>query len=81
MRVYIPFDDGSIVSFDGDKFTLHRKPNDIEAVDKRDTNELCKAEIAWKNRWHEIVKALEGAWKRQKDLNKSKSRKGIYAKI
>ena len=26
MRVYIPFDDGSSVSFDGKEFLLHKKP-------------------------------------------------------
>lgn len=31
MRVYVPFDDGSSVSFDGERFTLHRRPVGIDA--------------------------------------------------
>ena len=39
MRVYIPFDDGSSISFDGDGFTIHRKPKDI---DDADSSGSCK---------------------------------------
>ena len=71
MRVYIPFNDGSSVSFDGESFT--------NAPEQRDINAPCKAELAWNTRWNDLVKALENAWKKQKNLKKIQSRKKLYA--
>ena len=34
MRVYIPFSDGSSIAFDGQEFTVHKRPKDIDAVDR-----------------------------------------------
>ena len=79
MRVYIPFNDGSSVSFDGESFTIHKQPNDINAPEQRDINAPCKAELAWNTRWNDLVKALENAWKKQKNLKKIQSRKKLYA--
>ena len=75
MRVYIPFDDGSSISFDGDGFTIHRKPKDI---DDADNSGSCKAETAWETRWSDIVRALETAYKRQEKARKSQNAKKIY---
>ena len=75
MRVYIPFDDGSSVSFDGDGFTIHRKP---KGIDDSDSDTPCKAENAWNTRWSEIVRALETAYKRQEKAKKEQSAKRIY---
>ncbi|MBQ7267313.1 MAG: hypothetical protein IJR11_02980 [Synergistaceae bacterium] len=75
MRVYIPFDDGSSISFDGDGFTIHRKPKDI---DDADNSGQCKAETAWETRWSDIVRALETAYKRQEKARKSQNQKKIY---
>ena len=77
MRVYIPFDDGSSVSFDGDGFTIHRKPKGIDDADGPDKTP-CKADIAWKTRWSEIVRALETAYKRQEKAKREQSAKKIY---
>ncbi len=78
MRVYIPFDDGSSISFDGDTFTIHRKPKDIDDADKPSENKPCKAEIAWTTRWSDVVRALETAHKRQEKARKAQSAKKIY---
>ncbi len=78
MRVYIPFSDGSSVSFDGENFTIYRAPKDIEAVDRPDINDLSKAEIAWAKRWSDIVKALEGAYRRELNKTKEERHKRIY---
>ena len=77
MRVYIPFDDGSSVSFDGDGFTIHRKPKGINDADKPG-DAPCKAETAWKTRWGEIVRALETAYKRQEKAKREQNAKKIY---
>ena len=77
MRVYIPFDDGSSISFDGDGFTIHKKPKGINDADNPD-NTPCKAENAWNTRWSEIVRALETAYKRQEKARREQSAKKIY---
>ncbi|MBQ9418805.1 MAG: hypothetical protein IJU31_00345 [Synergistaceae bacterium] len=78
MRVYIPFSDGSSVSFDGEEFIIHKKPKDIDAVDQPGHDEPCKAENAWNFRWEELVSALQNAWKKQSDFKKLSSHKKIY---
>ena len=77
MRVYIPFDDGSSVSFDGENFTVHRRPLDIDA-DLKGLSDSCKAENAWKHDWKALVRALESAWRRQRDAKKQAERKQVY---
>ena len=77
MRVYIPFDDGSSVSFDGDGFTIQKKPKGIDDSDNPGQTP-CKAEVAWKTRWSEIVRALETAYKRQEKAKKEQNAKKIY---
>lgn len=76
MRVYIPFDDGSSVSFDGENFTVHGRPLDIDADLRGPTD--CKAEKAWKQEWEALVRALESAWRRQREKKKQAERKQIY---
>lgn len=78
MRVYIPFSDGSSISFDGKSFTVHKKPRDICAVDRADYKKPCKAETAWNFRWQDVVNALEGAYKRQEEAKKAARTKKIY---
>ena len=78
MRVYIPFDDGSSVSFDGQEFKIYMKPKDIDYPDSQDVNKPCKAEIAWTSRWSEIIRALETAYKRQEKAKKEQNSKKIY---
>ena len=76
MRVYIPFDDGSSVSFDGVGFTVHRRPLDIDA--NLGGLSGCKAEDAWRQDWEALVRALESAWRRQRDDRKKAGRKQVY---
>ena len=76
MRVYIPFDDGSSVAFDGDTFTIQKRPKDIN--DAGEDEKPCKAETAWSARWSAIVRALETAYKRQEKARKAQSAKRIY---
>ena len=80
MRVYIPFSDGSSVSFDGKEFTIHKRPKDIDAVDKPGHDAPSKAENAWNFRWEELVGALQAAWKKQAGIEKNSARKKIYQK-
>ena len=78
MRVYIPFPDGSSISFDGKEFTIHKRPKNIDAVDKPDYGKPSKAENAWNFRWEDVVKALEGAYKRQEEAKRAARAKQIY---
>ena len=78
MRVYIPFDDGSSVSFDGAEFKIFMNPKDIDYADSPDMNKPCKAEIAWTSRWSEIVRALENAYRRQEKAKREQNAKKIY---
>ena len=80
MRVYIPFDDGSSISFDGEGFTIQRRPKGITETDNpsRKNESPCKAETAWNTRWSEIVRALETAYKRQEKAKREQSAKKIY---
>ena len=77
MRVYIPFDDGSAVSFDGSRFTLHRRPMDIDADISVPME--SKADVAWRDRWEELVRALESAWLRKKEQRRSERSRQIYS--
>ncbi len=76
MRVYLPFDDGSAVSFDGSKFTLHNPPVEIDA----DLSSLSDGQAArtWRDRRGEIVKALEDAWWRQEERRRKEETRKIY---
>ena len=76
MRVYIPFDDGSSVSFDGTGFTVHRRPVDIDADLSGPTG--SKAEEAWARDWEALVRALESAWLRQRDARRRESTRRTY---
>ncbi|MCR5347867.1 MAG: hypothetical protein K6E38_08820 [Fretibacterium sp.] len=76
MRVYIPFDDGSSVSFDGESFTVHGRPMDIDE-DLRSPSK-SKAERAWQHEWEPLVRALESAWRRQREAQKRADRKQVY---
>ena len=76
MRVYLPFDDGSSVSFDGEGFTVHRRPVVEEDMDAGP--DPCKAEIAWRDRWGAVARALEGAWRRQQEALRLENAKKVY---
>ena len=76
VRVYIPFDDGSAVSYDGREFVLHKCPVGIDA----DLYTLSSgtAERIWRERRGELVKVLEAAWWRQEMRRREKERRKIY---
>lgn len=78
MRVYIPFSDGSSISFDGQEFTVHKRPKNIDAVDRADYGKPSKAENAWNFRWKDVVSSLEGAYKRQEEAKKAARSKKLY---
>jgi hypothetical protein len=78
MKVYIPFDDGSAVSYDGKGFTVYRRPVSIDA-DLSDLPESM-AERAWSERRKEVVKALEAAWWKEHKRDSESKTKVIYAK-
>ena len=80
MRVYIPFEDGSSISFDGEGFTIQRRPKGISETDNplRKDDTPSKADTAWSTKWSEIVRALETAYKRQLQAKKEQSAKKIY---
>ena len=77
MKVYIPFDDGSAISYDGKKFSIHKRPVDINA----DLSELSDGMvgIAWRERRRELVKALETAWWREHERRRKNKTKRIYS--
>ena len=79
MRVYIPFDDGSVVAFDGKDFTIHKQPVDME-TDLRSMPESA-AEHAWYARRKDLVKALEAAWWREKIRKKERAMKKVYSRL
>ena len=78
MRVYIPFEDGSVVSYDGKMFTLHRQPVDIDA----DLSALSEGTAVrlWRERRGELVRALETAWWKERRRRREKEAKKIYSK-
>lgn len=78
MRVYIPFDDGSSVSFDGKRFTLHRRPVEIDA--DLATFVEGKAAEAWKRNREALTRALESAWLIQRDRSKKDRAKRVYSR-
>ena len=75
-RVYIPFDDGSAVSYDGMEFTVYRRPVEID----EDLSVLSEglAAFFWRERRGDIVKALETAWWRQYERHRAAETKRIY---
>jgi len=77
MKVYIPFKDGSAVSYDGEKFFVHKRPVTIDA----DLSELsgCTAETTWRERRGEMVKALEAAWWKEHEHSRKNQTKRIYS--
>ena len=79
-RVYLPFSDGSSISFDGNAFVIHKCPKNIDAVDLEPEFPPCMAEKIWSVHAHEVIKALENALKHQKDTHKSQRTKKIYSR-
>ena len=78
MRVYVPFDDGSSVSFDGERFTLHRRPVGIDA--DRDVFLEEKAEKAWERNRRALAGALESAWLAQRELRRRERNRSVYSR-
>ena len=77
MRVYIPFDDGSSISFDGERFTLHRRPVEIGA-DPAVLDE-GKAAEAWERNLGALTRALESAWLLQRERGRQDRTKRVYS--
>ena len=79
MKVYIPFEDGSAVSYDGKKFFIHRRPVGIDA----DLSELSDGMVGtvWRERRKELVKALETAWWKEYELRSKGKTKRIYSDV
>lgn len=78
MRVYVPFDDGSSVAFDGRRFTLHRRPVEIDA-DLAASVEP-KAAKAWAQNREALARALESAWLLQRERRKQDRIKRVYSR-
>ena len=78
MRVYIPFDDGSAVAYDGKNFIIHKQPVDMD-TDLRFMPESA-AEYAWRARRKDLVKALESAWWREKIHRQERATKKVYSR-
>jgi hypothetical protein len=79
MKVYIPFEDGSAVSYDGKRFNLHKRPVGIDA----DLSELSDgtAGTVWRERRGELVKALETAWWKEHERRRKNKTKRIYSNM
>ncbi|MDR2528816.1 MAG: hypothetical protein LBD04_07360 [Synergistaceae bacterium] len=78
MRAYIPFGDGSAVSYDGKQFTIHRRPIDIDA-DLSALSESIAAQL-WRERREEVIRALEAVWWREYRQRREKEMKRVYSK-
>ena len=79
MKVYIPFDDGSAISYDGKGFTVHRRPVGIDA----DLSELSDGTVVsvWRDRRRELVKALETAWWKEHERRRNSKTKRVYSNV
>ena len=78
MRAYIPFGDGSAVSYDGKRCTVYRRPVDIDA-DLSALSESIAAQL-WRERRGEVIRVLEAAWWREHRRRREKEMKRIYSK-
>ncbi|MDR1376663.1 MAG: hypothetical protein LBJ22_04050 [Synergistaceae bacterium] len=78
MRVYIPFQDGSVVSYDGKIFTLHKQPISIDA-NLSALSEGMALQL-WRERRGDLVKTLEAAWWKELRQRKERSEKNVYSK-
>ncbi|MDR1741796.1 MAG: hypothetical protein LBR38_08165 [Synergistaceae bacterium] len=74
--VYIPFDDGSSVSYDGERFVLRGRPLDIDA-DLRAPRGGAAAQ-SWQTQRGDLVKALKSAWRRENARIMEKKHKMTY---
>ena len=78
--VYIPFDDGSAVSFNGDTFTLHGQPvgidTDLRVLSESEGGEAVRA---WRARRKDLVRALEDAWWKEHEKKREQMTKRIYS--
>ena len=79
MKVYIPFEDGSAASYDGKKFTIHKRPVAIDAY----LSELSDGTAAhvWRERREELVNALETAWWKEHKRRHENKTKRIYSNV
>ncbi len=78
MRVYLPFKDGSSISFDGNNFVIHKRPKNINSIDLEPDDPPCMAEKIWALHAHKIIKALQDNFDNQKSIKKSQRMKKIY---
>lgn len=78
MRVYIPFDDGSSVSFDGKQFTLHRRPVDLESEPANCVE--GKAAEVWARNREALARALESVWILQRERSRQDRTRRVYSR-
>ena len=62
-----------------ENFTIHKRPNDIDAIDHPEFYKPCEAESAWNFKWKKVVHALQNAWKKKSDAKKLSRNKKIYS--
>jgi len=79
VKVYIPFGDGSAISYDGKKFTIHRRPVGIDA-DLSSLSDGTAAQV-WRFRRGDLAKALETAWWKEHERRKEGKTKRIYSNM
>ena len=79
MKVYIPFEDGSAISYDGKNFTIHRRPVGIDA----DLSDLSDGMVGtvWRERRKDLAKAFETAWWREHERRSRSKTKRIYSNV
>lgn len=79
-NIYIPFQDGSSIAFDGENFSIQRVPvNDEHIIN----NKQSEAEKNWSNNKIrlKIMKALQDAWQKQREIKRSQDIKQVYNKF
>jgi len=79
MKVYIPFDDGSAISYDGKTFTIHKRPVGIDAYLSELSDGMAAGE--WGSRRGELAKALETAWWKEHERRRKNKSKRIYSNV
>lgn len=78
-NIYIPFQDGSSIAFDGENFSIQRVPVNDEHI----INNTSEAEKNWSNDKTrlKIMKALQDAWQKQREIKRSQDIKQVYNKF
>ena len=82
-NIYIPFSDGSSISFNGETFNIQRTPVNDERPKLIINNNICEAELVWADNKKrlKIMQALQDAWAQQREIKRTRDIKQVYNKF